>query len=91
MERQFPPFCTPGLSVYQSVLFLNVYKNEQGEQSVLSAVKQWNGKYVLKEYPVVTGIDNEAAIVISGDNIYEGMRVINDPAKYKSGAIVSIE
>jgi len=68
-----------------------VYKNEQGEQSVLADVKQWNGKHVLKEYPVVTGIDNEAAIVISGDNIYEGMRVINEPAKYKSGAIVSIE
>jgi multidrug efflux pump subunit AcrA (membrane-fusion protein) len=67
-----------------------VYTNAQGEKCILAAVKQSNGRYILKEYVVVTGLENDLNIVISGDNIVKGLRVLNVPGKLKPNSIVTI-
>lgn len=59
-----------------------VYQNGQGKTCVIAAIEQSNGKYLLKEMPVTTGMDDDLDIVISGDDIVEGLRILNEPDNY---------
>lgn len=59
-----------------------VYENDQGQSCVLTAVEQKDGRYTIQELPVTTGIDDDLDMVISGDGVEEGLRVINEPDTY---------
>lgn len=59
-----------------------VYENDQGQRCVLMAVEQKDGRYTIEELPVVIGIDDDLDMVISGDGVKEGLRVINEPDTY---------
>lgn len=59
-----------------------VYKNSQNEKCVIAAVEQSNGRYLLTQMKVTTGMDDELDIVISGDGISEGLRILNEPDDY---------
>ena len=61
-----------------------VYENDQGQTCVLTATEQKDGKYRIEELPVETGIDNDLDLVISGDGVEEGLRVIQEPDSYKN-------
>lgn len=60
-----------------------VYKNEQGETCVIVAAEQKNGKYLLQEMKVKTGMDDDLDMVISGTGIEEGLCVLNEPDSYR--------
>lgn len=59
-----------------------VYKNSQNEKCVIAAVEQSDGRYLLTQMKVTTGMDDELDIVISGDGIGEGLRILNEPDDY---------
>lgn len=71
-----------------SVPYDAVYKNDAGVDCVLLALEQEGGSYLLKEAVVTTGISNDLDIVISGDEIVPGVRVINDPKDYTDGQVI---
>lgn len=59
-----------------------VYKNAAGEDAVLAITEDGEGRLILKELPVTLGFENDLDIVISGDGIEEGIRLVNDPESY---------
>lgn len=59
-----------------------VYENNEGQSCVLVASEQSDGKYLLLELPVETGIGNDLDIVISGEGVQEGLRIVNEPDDY---------
>ncbi|MBQ8599719.1 MAG: HlyD family efflux transporter periplasmic adaptor subunit [Oscillospiraceae bacterium] len=61
-----------------------VYENEAGENCVIAAIEQENGTYLLKEINVTTGMDDDLDMVISGEKVTEGLRVINEPDTYRT-------
>lgn len=65
-----------------SVPYEAVYQNTEGETCVLAAVEQEEGKYLLAEYPVTTGLENDLDIVIEGKDLKEGMRIVSEPSAY---------
>lgn len=72
------------------VPFDAVYTNASGAQAVLAAVPRADGKYTLEELPVATGLENDLNVSISGSGIVEGLRILNTPAKYKAGSLITI-
>ena len=60
-----------------------VYTNEEGVRCVLAAAEQENGRFLLEELEVSTGIDDDLDIAVSGANIREGLRIINEPETYR--------
>ena len=61
-----------------------VYINEEGENCLLAAEEQEDGTYLLREYTVNTGIENDLDIVVQGTGLREGLRVISEPDRYLS-------
>lgn len=59
-----------------------VYRNEEGETCVLAAMEQEDGRYLLQEFVVETGADDDLDIVITGAGIKEGMRIVHEPETY---------
>lgn len=59
-----------------------VYENSQGQDCVLIASKTAEDQYTISELTVTTGVSNDLDIIISGENVVEGLRVINDPDSY---------
>jgi len=59
-----------------------VYANAGGQDCVLAALEQEDGRYLLTECPVTTGMENDLDIVVDGPDLQEGMRVVNEPAAY---------
>ncbi len=59
-----------------------VYKNKSGHSCVLTATQQEDGKYLIREIKVETGMDDDLDMVITGSEVNEGLRVINDPDSY---------
>ncbi len=59
-----------------------VYRNEEDQTCVLAAIEQDDGRYLLKEFVVKTGADDDLDIVISGAGIEEGMRIVHEPETY---------
>lgn len=66
-----------------------VRKNATGTDVVLAVVPR-GGASVLEEYPVTVGLASDLNIAVSGANIVEGLRVVNNPATYKAGAVVTL-
>lgn len=59
-----------------------VYSNEHGESCVMAALPQEDGKYLIRELEVTTGMDDDLDMVVSGAEITEGLRVIHEPDRY---------
>lgn len=59
-----------------------VYTNESGQTCVLVAEEQSDGRYLIREIEVCTGSDDDLDIVITGDEVTEGIRVINEAESY---------
>ena len=59
-----------------------VYENEAGETCILAAMEQDDGHYLIQSLPVTTGMDDDLDMVITGPDIREGLRVINEPDSY---------
>lgn len=65
-----------------SVPYEAVYENAQGQTVILTAEEQKNGKFLLVEIPVTTGMENDIDIVVTGSEVREGLRVVNEPENY---------
>lgn len=69
----------------QNVLYVPydaVYTNAMGASCVMVAEEQADGTVLLCEYEVTTGMENDLNVVITGEKIAEGVRVINQPNSY---------
>ncbi|MDR0840028.1 MAG: HlyD family efflux transporter periplasmic adaptor subunit [Christensenellaceae bacterium] len=73
-----------------SVPYDAIYAGKGGQDCVLAAVQQLDGKYLLTEMPVVVGMENDLYVAISGEGIVEGLRVLNDPSGFKPGATIAL-
>ncbi len=67
-----------------------VFTNAMGTKSVLAAVPRPDGTYELRSLTVTTGLENDLSVVIAGDGITPGLRVLNTPTKYAAGSVVRI-
>ena len=67
-----------------------VYTNASGESCVMAARDQGNGKYLLEEIPVTTGVESDVEVAISGPGIQAGLQVLNDPAGRQAGEVVTL-
>ena len=61
-----------------------VYENDAGQSVVLCATEQEDGTWLLSELPVITGASDDLDIVISGDGVCEGLRIVNVPESMRS-------
>jgi len=59
-----------------------VYTDDKGQSCVLAALEQEDDRYLITSYPVTTGMDDDLDLVVSGPDIAEGLRVINEPDSY---------
>lgn len=59
-----------------------VYKNDAGQDCILIAVEQEDGRYRIEELPVTPGIDDDLDIAVTGTGVKEGLRVIHAPDTY---------
>lgn len=59
-----------------------VYRNEEDQTCVLAAIEQDDGRFLLEEFVVKTGADDDLDIVIHGAGIEEGMRIVHEPDTY---------
>lgn len=66
-----------------SVPYGALYQNDGGEDCVLAALEQEDGTYLLAEYPVTAGMENDLDVVIEGPDLREGMRIISEPELYR--------
>ena len=67
-----------------SVPFDALYEKEDGQSYVLAATPQADGKYLLKEMPVTKGLENDLDVVITGDGVEEGLRILTNPENYRA-------
>lgn len=67
-----------------SVPFDALYEKEDGQSYVLAAIPQADGKYLLKEMPVTKGLENDLDVVITGDGVEEGLRILTTPENYRA-------
>ncbi len=67
-----------------AVPFDALYEKEDGKSYVIAVIPQNNGKYLLKEMPVTKGLENDLDVVITGDGIEEGMRILTTPGNYRT-------
>ena len=67
-----------------AVPFDALYEKEDGQSYVLAATPQADGKYLLKEMPVTKGLENDLDVVITGDGIEEGLRILTTPENYRA-------
>lgn len=68
---------------YESII------DNHGQKSIYEAEEQ-NGQYVVKEISVTTGLDSDMNTEIEGEDLKEGMIVLNDPSNYHVGSVVDI-
>ena len=63
-----------------------------GKKSVYVAEKsgEKSNEYVIKELPVTTGIESDFSVEISGDEILDGIFVVDAPSTYKVGQKVQV-
>ena len=67
-----------------------VYTNASGQDAVMAAMDNGKGKYVLTEMPVTLGIESDLYVVISGEGIVEGLRILNDPEGRLPGEVITL-
>lgn len=67
-----------------AVPYDTIYENADGESCILIAEAQNNGKYLLRELPVTQGMENDLDIVITGEGVAKGLRVLSNPETYRA-------
>ncbi len=67
-----------------------VYTNASGQDCVLAALDNGKGKHVLAEMPVTLGIESDLDVVISGEGIVEGLRILNEPEGRLPGEVITL-
>ncbi len=67
-----------------AVPFDALYEKEDGQSYLLAVLEQANGKYMLKEMPVTKGLENDLDVVITGDGVEEGLRILTSPENYRA-------
>lgn len=67
-----------------AVPFDALYEKEDGQSYVLAAMPQTDGKYLLKEIAVTQGLENDLDVVITGDGVEEGLRILTSPGNYRA-------
>ena len=67
----------------------SIVKNNNSH-SIYIAEKQ-DKKYVIKEIPVSLGTEGDYDVEVIGENLCDGIIVINDPMKYEVGQVVNIK
>ena len=67
-----------------AVPFDALYEKEDGQSYVIAAIPQSNGKFLLKEIAVTKGLENDLDVVITGDGIEEGLRILTTPGNYRA-------
>ncbi len=92
MKAQLNIITAEDQNVY-AVPFSSVIENKDGSKSILVAEKEDKGdnRYRLKELPVSTSLENDLNIVIEGNNLKDGMLVINDPTNFSEGALIELK
>lgn len=73
-----------------SVPYEAVLQNDAGKDIIYVAEKKAVG-YVVKEYPITKGLETDFKIEISGDGLLDGLLVISDPTKLKSGDEIKLK
>lgn len=66
-----------------AVPYYAVYENEAGQSCVIGVMEQEDGSYLLTEMPVTTGMDDDLDIVIFGEGVSEGLRVVVEADEYR--------
>lgn len=72
------------------ILSSNSIVNNNDSHSIYIAEKQ-EKQYAIKEIPVILGTEGDYDLEVIGDDLYDGIIVINDPMKYKVGQLVNIK
>lgn len=67
-----------------AVPFDALYEKEDGQSYVLAAIPQTDGKYLLKEIAVTQGLENDLDVVITGDGVEEGLRILTNPGNFRA-------
>ncbi|MFZ5966137.1 MAG: efflux RND transporter periplasmic adaptor subunit [Bacillota bacterium] len=60
-------------------------------QSVIYVISDENGKQIVKEVPVETGMETDLYTEVSGSGLADGVIVINDAASVKPGDVVNLK
>ena len=68
---------------YESII------DKHGQKSLFVAEDK-NGQYVVKEVQVTTGHESDINTEVGGEDLKEGMIVLNDPSNYQVGSVVDI-
>lgn len=64
---------------------------ENGPEKVVYAAVEKNGQYVVTSIPVTTGMESDVYVEIEGDDLSDGMIILNDPSSFEVGSIVDIK
>ena len=72
-----------------TVPFDCIVDGENG-QSIYILEQTDKDKYIVKEIPVITGMESDVNIEISGDKIKDNLIVVNDPTSYTVGTEVKL-
>ncbi|MGI6361242.1 MAG: HlyD family efflux transporter periplasmic adaptor subunit [Bacillota bacterium] len=67
-----------------------VYTNEAGQTCILALLEQTKDNYLLSEYVVTTGLENDLDVMIEGTKIVKGLRVLNSPGDWVAGDTVKL-
>lgn len=63
--------------------------DEDGEKFIYVA-DNTNGEYIVKKVPVILGKETRFDVEVSGENITEGIIVLNNPMNYEVGSSINI-
>lgn len=66
-----------------AVPYYAVYQNVSGQDCIIGVLEQEDGTYLLTEIPVTTGMDDDLDIVVSGEGVSEGLRVVTEADEYR--------
>ena len=61
-----------------------VYENANEESCILIVEERSGGKYTLRELAVTPGMENDLDVVITGEGVVPGLRVLSNPERYLS-------
>lgn len=64
---------------------------DKGAEKFVYAAVEKNGQYVVTSIPVTTGMESDVYVEIEGDDLSDGMIILNDPSSFEVGSIVDIK
>lgn len=64
---------------------------DKGAEKFVYAAVEKNGQYVVTSIPVTTGMESDVYVEIEGEDLSDGMIILNDPSNFEVGSIVDIK